>query len=192
MITYLEHARTEAGLTQQQLATAAGVHRMTVASIEGGNAPKPATATSLVTALAHHGIDDVDPTSVHQGRLRSDPDAAAALYQLGRLLTYLPLRSPKDEFWTILGEHLGRAPDFLRTRLRTLHTDIYDLTDHELTAVDDLAHLLRHLPATPATAHALRGGHWFATDDIALLWLTTTTTAAWTLWLHTNPDHLPR
>ncbi len=103
----LEHARTEAGMTQQQLATAAGVHRMTVASIEGGNTPKPATATNLVAALAQHGVDDVDPATVHQGRLRSDPDAAAALYQLGRLLAYLPLRSPKDEFWTVLGEHLG-------------------------------------------------------------------------------------
>ncbi|WP_439033318.1 hypothetical protein [Gordonia terrae] len=122
---------------------------------------------------------------------RSDPDAAAALYQLGRLLAYLPLRSPKDEFWTVLGEHLGRAPDFLRTTLRALHTDIYSTTDRELADVDDLAHLLRYLPATPATAHALRGGTSFATDDIALLWLTSATTAAWTLWLHLNPDHLP-
>ncbi|MCZ4581704.1 helix-turn-helix transcriptional regulator [Gordonia amicalis] len=189
MIIYLEHARTEAGLTQQQLATAAGVHRMTAASIDGGNAPKLATAASLVAALAQHGVDDADPATVHQGRLRSDPDAAAALYH-GRLLTYLPLRAPKDEFWTVLGESLGRAPDFLRTALRALHTDIYDTTDGELADVDDLAHLLRHLPATPATAHALRGGTSFATDDIALLWLTSTTTAAWTLWLHLNPDHL--
>lgn len=50
------------------------------------------------------------------------------LYQLGRLLGYLPLRSPKDEFWTVLGEHLDRAPDFPRTTLRALHTEIYATT----------------------------------------------------------------
>lgn len=194
MITYLEDSRTQAGLTQHQLAAAAGINRMTVVAIEGGRRPHEATARAVVAALAQSGAPEVDPDLLHRGRMRSSSEIMASFHLVGRLLSWLPLQLPDDPFWSTLGEHLQMSPGYMRGKLRTLHAEIFGDEDRDPAPwiAEDLRHILLFLPPEPDTATALLGGHWFGNRAVAMLWLRSLTDAAWQLWLYTNPDHSPQ
>jgi transcriptional regulator with XRE-family HTH domain len=199
MITYLEDARKLAGLTQQQLADAAGVNRMTVHNIEGGRQPKPETAAALVEAIITltDGPALLDPELLHRGRIRSSPEAIRSFFLIGQLLDYLPLREPRDKFWSVLDDGLGAGASAmtLRRQLASLHDRLFvdDTASDPMPWIAELTTpILTYLPPTDALADAMLGGGHFRNCHIAARWLDSLATATWDLWLYTNPDALPR
>lgn len=198
MITYLEDARKLAGLTQQQLADAAGVNRMTVHNIEGGRQPKPETAAALVDAITTLGDGPalLDPDLLHRGRIRSSPEAIRSFFLIGQLLGYLPLHQPRDKFWSVLDDGLGDEASamVLRRQLASLYNRLFvDGDDDPMPWIVDLAvPILTYLPPTNAVAEAMLGGGHFRNRTIAARWLDSLASATWDLWLYTNPDALPQ
>lgn len=61
-LTRLRATRERTALTQDELATLAGVSRQTVVKIEGGLEPRPPTIRKLAKALGVQPADLMDPT----------------------------------------------------------------------------------------------------------------------------------
>lgn len=104
--------RTQAGLTQAELAERAGVCQQFVGALERGKAiPSMATVLSLCLAL------EVDPNALLMNAARVDPEAACTLRDAPSPLTH-----------TLTGQMLDQMPASLRAKRLTDATfPLYDI-----------------------------------------------------------------